>query len=143
MDNILDLFLTNSPTQIQDVTIIPGLSDHDAVMIRSKTKPPTPKQVQRRVPLYHRANWQAMIEDLQQLEDTIHNLLAEPNTNVDDLWENFRDSIQTSLLKHIPHKTTRKRCSVPRISVQLRRQINKRNKLYQQAKRLNSSALFS
>jgi len=33
--NILDLFLTNSPAQIQDVAIILGLSDHEAVIIRA------------------------------------------------------------------------------------------------------------
>ena len=33
--NILDLFLTNNPTLTQQVKVIPGLSDHDSVLVDS------------------------------------------------------------------------------------------------------------
>ena len=66
-----------------------------------------------------------------------------PNININQMWEKFRNSVQNSVLKHIPHKTTRKRCSLPWISAHLRRQIKKRNRLYRQAKQLNSSDLYN
>ena len=132
LENVLDLFVTNFPTQIQDVTIIPGLSDHDVVMIRSKTKPPVYKQASRKVPMYNRANWQAVKEDIQHLEHHISNLMQIPNIRI---WESFCNSIQSSIFRYIPHKTTRKYCSLPWISAHLRRQIKRRNKLYRQAKR--------
>jgi len=122
----LDLFFTNFPTQAQNITVLPGLSDHDAVMITSKTKSPTYKQSQQKVPLYNRANWQAIIMDMQQLEYDISNLITIPNININQLWERFHNSVQNLLLKHILHKTTRKCCSLPWISPHLRRQIKKR-----------------
>ena len=37
--NILDLFLTTNPTLVDNVFIIPGLSDHDIVLIQVNVKP--------------------------------------------------------------------------------------------------------
>ena len=36
LNNTLDLFFTNLPTLIQEVEVVPGLSDHDAVIVQSK-----------------------------------------------------------------------------------------------------------
>ena len=104
LENILDLFFTNSPTQVQNVTVIPGLSNHNIVMITSKTKLPTYKQTQRKVPLYSRANWQAIKINIQHLKHDISNLITTTNINIHQLWEKFCNSIQNSLFKHIPHK---------------------------------------
>ena len=37
--NILDLFLTTNPTLVDNVSITPGLSDHDIVLIQVNVKP--------------------------------------------------------------------------------------------------------
>ena len=34
--NILDLFFTTSPTLVDDISVIPCLSDHDAVLAQVK-----------------------------------------------------------------------------------------------------------
>jgi len=49
--NILDLFLSNLPAQIQDTTIILGLSDHEALIIRANIQPPLHNQSSRKIPL--------------------------------------------------------------------------------------------
>jgi len=143
LENILDLFLTNSPAQIQDATIIPGLSDHEAIIIRANIQPPLQNQSSRKIPLYNKANWQTIKVDIQDLEHHISNLIATPNINANQIWERFCNAIQSSISKHIPIKTTRKRCSLPWISTHLRRQIKKRNTLYHQAKRVNSPELHN
>lgn len=89
---------------MQNITEFPGLSDHDSVM----TKLPIYKQIQWKIPLYNRANWQAIILEMQQLEHDIPNLITMPNININQLWERFHNSVQNSLLKHIPYKITRK-----------------------------------
>jgi len=77
LQNILDLFFfTNFPALVQNITVFTGLSDNDAVMITSKTKSPTYKLTQQKVPLYNRANWQAIIMNMQQLEHDISNLIT-------------------------------------------------------------------
>ena len=55
----LDLFLTNYPVSIQSTQVIPGLSDHDIVIIESKIKPLFLKQTNRKILLYNKADWQS------------------------------------------------------------------------------------
>ena len=64
LQNMPDLFFTNFSTQVQNITVFPGISDHDAVMVTYKTTSPTFKQIPLKVPLYNRANWQAIIMDV-------------------------------------------------------------------------------
>ena len=142
LNNTLDLFLTNFPNLINNVQIVPGLSDHDVVVIQSKMRTPTLKQASRKIPLYNKANWEAIRNDLQSLEGVIRDLTSK-DTNIDKLWEIFRDSILHTIDKHIPHKTSRKRCTLPWISIQLRRQIKKRNKLYHKAKQTGSADTYN
>ena len=42
-ENILDPFSTNNETLITGCTLIPGISDHDAVLIESRLRPNTPR----------------------------------------------------------------------------------------------------
>ena len=42
--NILDLFLTNNPTRIESIKVIPGISDHEAVLVEGCITPATNKQ---------------------------------------------------------------------------------------------------
>ena len=49
---ILELFLTTNPTLLDNVSITPGLSDHDIVLIQVDVKPEVLKQVPRNIHLY-------------------------------------------------------------------------------------------
>ena len=80
LNNTLDLFFTNLPTLINEV--VPGLSDHDAVIVQSKMQMSLAKQANRKIPLYSKANWQAIRADLQSLENKISDLILQ-GTDVD------------------------------------------------------------
>ena len=56
LNNTLDLFFTNLLTLIQEVEIVPGLSDHDAVIVQSKMRMSLAKQANRKISLYSKAN---------------------------------------------------------------------------------------
>ena len=57
--NILDLFLTNNPGQVQTVKILPGLSDHDIVSLQINCKPTILRQKPGQILLFNKANWEA------------------------------------------------------------------------------------
>ena len=141
-DNILDLFFTSVPTLIEKIQIIPGLSDHDVVVIQTKMRISATKQTNRRIPLYNKANWEAMRNEIEPLEGEINNLVLQ-TVHIDDVWRKSSDSILHVVNKYIPYKITRKRRSLPWISVQLRKQIKRRDKLYRQAKRSGSADIYS
>ena len=142
LNNTLDLFFTNLPTLIQEVEVVPGLSDHDAVIVQSKMRMSLAKQANRKIPLYSKANWQAIRADLQSLENKISDLILQ-GTDVDSVWRKFRDSILLVISQHVPHKMSRKHLSLPWITTQLRRQIRRRNILYCRAKHLGSTDIYN
>ena len=114
------------------MNIIPGFSDHDIVIIVFKMKVSFTlflKQTKRNIPLYIKADWQAITNSLQSLESHIQNLSGE-HVDAEVLWKQFRDSLLNLTDTHIPHKTYRRHCNMPWVTAQLRRQIRQRNKLH-------------
>ena len=65
-DNTLDLIITNLPNQVQRVEVIPGLSDHDIVFTEFALAPIKLKQKPRATPLYKKANWDTMKQELRE-----------------------------------------------------------------------------
>ena len=55
-NNILDLFLTNSPTLVDSVSVVPGIADHSAVIGVVRLRPTVQKVKPRTVHLYSKAN---------------------------------------------------------------------------------------
>ena len=142
LHNILDLFLTNYPALIQSTQVIPGLSDHDIVIIESKIKPLFLKQTIRKIPLYDKADWQSIVDGLQLLKYCICRTPDE-NIDVEHLWNQSHDCMQNLVYTHIPHKTARRHCNLPWMTTKLRRQIRTRNRLYQKAKLSGSKDIFN
>ena len=59
--NTLDLFITNFPSLITLVDTIPGVSDHEIVMVQSTVRLPVIKQIPRRILSYSRADWDSIM----------------------------------------------------------------------------------
>ena len=58
---ILDLFCVNKPGLIKNVSVIPGISDHDgAVIVDTSLKATINKKPRRKIPLWSKANWQEL-----------------------------------------------------------------------------------
>ena len=112
------------------------------LLFKQKLRISATKQTNRRIPLYNKANWEAMRNEIEPLEGEINNLVLQ-TVHIDDVWRKLSDSILHVVNKYIPYKITRKRRSLPWISVQLRKQIKRRDKLYRQAKRSGSADIYS
>ena len=66
--NILDLFFTNNPGLILNQEILPGVSDHEAVVITSKVKPNRLKKNPRKIFLWNKCNIQEMKNDMNNFK---------------------------------------------------------------------------
>ena len=64
--NILDLFFTNNETLVNQVRIIPGISDHESVFIESSLRPMTKKIPPHKVWQYRKATNDQLREELHQ-----------------------------------------------------------------------------
>ena len=69
-NNILDHFLTNSPTLLDSVSVIPGIADHSAVMAVVRLRPTIQKVKPRTVHLYSKADWKSMRQGMQEFQTT-------------------------------------------------------------------------
>lgn len=133
-NNILDLIITNNPTRINRLDIIPGVSDHDIVYTEIDASPIKRKQPARKIPLYNRANWNTIKEDMKT---TLEKITMKDNNGHDanDLWNIFKNNLDSSIRKHIPHKNAKTKDSLPWISPDTKRLIKKRDKWYKKMKK--------
>ena len=59
--NILDLAFTTNPSLIKSTSVIPGISDHDAVIIDSLSRPQyLPRAGKRKIFIFAKANWDSL-----------------------------------------------------------------------------------
>ena len=118
---------------------MPRLSDHEIVYFEFQTKFTKAPNVIRPIPLYNRANWTDMKEDLADLEKTI--LEKADSADVNTLWTTFREGLQDLMKKHIPHKTPRRKQSYPWKSHEIKKQIRRRDRKYRLMKRFGTDEL--
>ena len=59
-NTILDLFLTNNPTLVGTVTVVPGISEHETIIAVVKLRPTMQKVKPRTVHIYSKAEWESM-----------------------------------------------------------------------------------
>ena len=64
--------------------VIPGLSDHEIIMIEYRIKPLLLEQTNRKIPLYDEADWQSVADGLQSLERHVYRMSSE-NVDVEHL----------------------------------------------------------
>ena len=128
-NNILDLFITNSPTLVDSVSFVPGIADHQAVLAVVRLRPSIQKVKPRTVHLYSKSNWDGMKEDMLTFQSTFLSTCEGKST--EQLWQEFKDEVDMLINRYVPTKTIRGRKNLPWVTQEIRRNMNKRDHLYQ------------
>jgi len=115
---------------------MPGISDHDAVLMELDMRPVTHKQLPRQIPLYKNARWDGMEVDMTRTLESIK-LLALEKKSINTLWTTFKNNLLQSIKTHIPHKLAKPRDSPPWITNEIKKLIKRRNMLYVKKKKSN------
>ncbi|KAK3085883.1 hypothetical protein FSP39_009995 [Pinctada imbricata] len=132
-DNILDLFITNLPNQVSRTEIMPGISDHDIVFLEFNLTPKKVKQIQRNIPLYKKANWDTIKNEINNMN---HKIQQEANIRTtNELWIIFKTSLNEIIMKHIPHKKLSSKLKNPWVTTKTRALMKKRDRLYRKMKK--------
>ncbi|MEW8546063.1 MAG: hypothetical protein AB2693_21280, partial [Candidatus Thiodiazotropha sp.] len=127
--NILDLFLTNNPTLVDSVNVVPGIADHQAVVAVVRLRPSVQKVKPRTVHLYSKANWNIMRQEMHDFQSTFLSTCEGKST--EELWQEFKGKVEHLINRYVPTKTLRGRKNLPWITQGIRRKMNKRDHLYQ------------
>jgi len=134
--NILDLFLTNSPDLVNRCEVIPGISDHDIPLLDISTRITLNKTTPRKIFQFHKANFEAIDEHITKFAKTFHKEYSDSSSwDVNKMWTEFREAVQAAINLHVPtkHLSSHKQ-HLPWITTLVKREIRKRNKLYNKAK---------
>jgi hypothetical protein len=128
--------ITNNPTRILRTKVIPGISDHDAVLSELDIKPTKITQPPRSIPLYNKADWDSLRTHTENLNIKIQQ--ESETAPVESLWISFRDGLTEGIRKYIPHRSTNTKSSLPWITPSIRHLIHKRDRAYRAMKKSNT-----
>ena len=139
--NTLDLTFSNNPTLIKSCTVIPGISDHDAIVIDSTVKPDYIQAKKRKVLQYKKANWEQLDDECKKLSTSIK-ASYDKGDCINTLWSIFKTSLTEAINKNIPSKQIRTSNNLPWMNSNLKKMIRKKNKLHQRAKKTQDWTAF-
>ena len=132
--NILDLCFTSHPDLSQGFTIVPGLSDHDAVIVTFVSKLYLQNQLPRKVLMYKKVNWDAIRQSVASLSEEYFNLNETQPRNVSENWQYIHSHLLRVIENSIPTKLSSTRFHLPWLTVSLKHLIRKKQCVYNKAK---------
>merc|ERR1712237_197686 len=111
---LLDLFATNRPGLVSEISNIPGIStagDHDIIVVDSDVKPQISKIPPRKVYRWHKADLDALRRDAAIFHDRY--MASADNKTVVDNEAEISAELQRMMDAHIPHAMSQQRHDVP------------------------------
>ena len=102
------LVLTNRPDLVPRAETVPHMSDHEIVYFEFIMCLPKKINNPRPIPLYDKANWSAIREDMSVLHEKMSTMNQEQHTPVEEMWQLLKAMLLESVEKHIPTRLPRK-----------------------------------
>ena len=137
LENTLDLIFTTHPDLIVNTFVVPGMSEHSAVICDINFKLTPPKVPQRTVYVYKKADMEGLKLDLEQSFETL--LASEPSKKtVEENWVDFKTTLVSTSKKHIPQKNINGKRTLPWVNTRIRRLIRQKQRRYNTARRTKS-----
>lgn len=130
-NHVLDLFFTNAPDKVLSTVVIPGISDHEAVVCKmNMSYQNTTATNSRRIFNYAKANTDEIGAELDNYF-VVFETLAE-SLSVQQLWSNFKDKFLELRDRHVPSSllSKRRQRSKPWFTKQLHALAQKRKRAY-------------
>jgi hypothetical protein len=94
-DNILDLVLTSHPSLVNRCKPLPGISNHDIVLIDANVRATRTRTPKRNINLWKTAN-------TQELQDEVRTNMEDFSSNefptIDDMWTSFKNILLNAMV---------------------------------------------
>ena len=138
--SVLDLFCLNKPDLVKDISIIPGFSDHDMVVVDTHLSLNINRKIPRKINQWSKADWDKIKSDtVNYQEEFIKD--AESRT-VDQNYKAFQDFIMSIINKYVPQKLSSTRRNVPWLTTAIKRLCKKKQRLYNKARKRHSPRIW-
>ena len=132
-NNTLDLLFTSDPNIVDNVTVIPGISDHQAVTADIHIRAKRSKKKARKVYQYDKADKKKLRQDIVQLGKDFAK--QSKNLNADESWNLFTSRLNSIVAERVPQKIIRERGDLPWLSPGLRKRIKRKNRSFSKYKK--------
>ena len=132
LKSVLDLFCTTKPGLIKSVSIVPGISDHDGVVIvDTAIKAVINKKPRRTITLWNKADWELLKQRTISFgEDFLQKCSSR---SIHDNWAAFKEHIKT-VKGLVPSKLSSTRFNLPWMTSEIKRLCRKKRRVYNKAK---------
>lgn len=141
--SLLDLVISNKPTHIQQLTVLPTISDHCPVIFDLALR--TPQELIKRTHSmafdFARTNWKALNDHIWSLP--LLKAVQEADST-DEAWVSWIGMVEDAIRKFVPqlpHRTSRK--NKPWFTIQHHHLRQRRDRLFKAAKRLRSTEAWT
>ena len=132
-NSVLELFCTNKPGLVKNISLTPGISDHDGVIVVDMAlKAVINKKPQRRIPLWSKANWEKLKEDARSFASEFLNGCSDRSP--EENWAAFKSHMKTAQ-SAIPSKLSSERTNLPWLTSEVKRLCRQKRKHYNKAKK--------
>ena len=137
-DRVDDLFVTNKPSLVNLVDLIPGSSDHSFIVVDTALSPVISKKPPRKIYQWSKAKWDKINEATEKFSSDMLNT----QLTVDELYDAFTEHVKsiTSSKDLVPFKWTSTRINIPWLTPALKTQCNKKQRWYNKARRTQLSS---
>ena len=133
---LLDLFATNRPGLVSEISNIPGIStagDHEIVVVDSDVKPQISKTPPRKVYKWHRADLDALRHDAALFRDNY--MASADDRSVVENEAEISAELQRMMDAHVPYAMSKQRHDLPWLTPELKRECRRKQRLYKKWKR--------
>ena len=138
----LDLFFTNNPNLVEGSKATSGLSDHDAVLIKTKLKPIRKKPLKRTIHLWNKADESKLKQECNTFKSSFCKKFN-VNSDIEDMWQDVKSNLLDIMNKNVPTKYTSSKHHQPWINTTTKRLIRKKQRWFSKAKKCNSDRVWN
>ena len=132
--------LSTNPDIIENVQVVPGISDHEAItcqLVLPSEKPAA--TTLQKVYQYHRADVRSINEELSNFTTSFVINNQYENT-VENNWQKFKVTLLHIIDKYVPSKHLNTEKHLPWISKSIKLQIKQRKSLYDKSKQTQAAS---
>ena len=132
MGATLDLFATNKPGLLKNINNIPGIADHDTLLIDSDIQAGSSKKPPRKVFKWSQGNWEELCKDTAEFAQKY---LNEDTRSLEENYAAIDQHLKSALKKHIRSRYTRTRTDLLWLTQDLKREYKRKQRLCNRAKK--------
>ena len=129
----VDLYCTNHPGLVKSSNMVPGISDHNMIIVDSGIRAQQPKKPKRTIKQWSKVDWEAVKEESSKFWDDF--LSHHNERTAESNYEAFCQQVNDMITSHVPMKRSNSRHKFPWLTTKLWRMCRKRQRLYNHARK--------